>query len=54
MKGTKTKSGEHTVTQQPQAREALLSQQAYTKKFNEIVFHDPRHNKSWKDNQVIR
>lgn len=54
LKGTKTKSGERTVTLQPQARDALLSQRTYTEKLKEAVFHNPRHNKPWKDDQAIR
>ncbi|MER0215700.1 MAG: site-specific integrase [Nitrosomonas sp.] len=54
LKGTKTKSGERTVTLQPQAREALLSQKNYTEKQKETVFHNPRHDKPWKDDQAIR
>ncbi len=38
LKGTKTKSGLREVTLQPQAREALLSQQVFTGEQNEIVF----------------
>jgi len=54
LKGTKTKSGERTITLQTRAREALLSQQTYTGKLKETVFHNPRHNKPWKDDQAIR
>lgn len=54
LKGTKTKSGERTIILQPQAREALLSQQTYTEKLKETVFHNPRHNKPWEDDQAIR
>lgn len=54
LKGTKTKSGERTITLQPQAREALLSQQTYTEKLKTTVFHNPRYNKPWKDDQAIR
>ncbi|WP_245812972.1 tyrosine-type recombinase/integrase [Nitrosomonas cryotolerans] len=32
----------------------MLSQQTYTEEYNEIVFHDPRTNKPWKDDQPIR
>ncbi len=38
----------------PQAREALLNQQTYTETFKETIFHNPRHNKPWKDDQAIR
>lgn len=54
LKGTKTKSGKREVTLQPQAREALLNQQTYSKRLNENVFHDPRTGKAWKDDQPIR
>ncbi len=54
LKGTKTKSGLREVTLQPQAREALLNQQTYTEKQNEIVFHNSRTNKPWKNDQPIR
>lgn len=39
---------------QPQAREALLSQQTYTSKNGEIVFHDSRTGEPWKNDQAIR
>ncbi len=39
---------------QPQAREALLDQLSYTEKLKETVFHNPRHNQPWKDDQAIR
>jgi len=39
---------------QPQAREALLSQQTYTSKIGEIVFHDSRTGEPWKNDQAIR
>jgi integrase len=54
LKGTKTKSGTREVTLQPQAREALLNQQTYTKNLNDIVFHDSRNNVPWKNDQAIR
>jgi integrase len=54
LKGTKTKSGLRVVTLQPQAREALISQQSFTGKQNNSVFHDPRTNQPWKDDQAIR
>ena len=41
LKVTKTKSGKREVVLQPQAREALLHQQAFTKNQNETVFQDP-------------
>lgn len=54
LKGTKTKSGSREITLQPQAREALLNQQSFTGKQNNCVFHDPRTNQPWKDDQAIR
>lgn len=54
LKGTKTKSGERTITLQPQAREALINQQTYTETLKETVFHNPRYHKPWKDDQAIR
>ncbi len=53
-KDKKTKSGKREVTLQPQAREALLNQQTYIGKLNETIFHDPRTDKPWKDDQPIR
>lgn len=54
LKGTKTKSGERTITLQPRAREALLNQQTATKTPEDTVFDDPRYNQPWKDDQAIR
>lgn len=54
LKETKTKSGKREVTLQPQANEALLDQQAYTKQQNETVFHDPDTNQPWRNDQPIR
>lgn len=54
LKSTKTKSGTREVTLQPRAREALLSQQTYTGKLNDIVFYDSRTNSPWKNDQAIR
>lgn len=54
LKDTKTKSGKREVTLQPQAREALLNQQAFTGKQNEVVFHDPYTNQPWTNDQPIR
>ena len=54
LKDTKTKSGKREVTLQPQAKEALLHQQAYTKQKNETVFHDPYTNLPWRNDQPIR
>lgn len=53
LKDTKTKSGKREVTLQPQAREALLNQQAFTKKQNETVFHDPDTHQPWRNDQPI-
>jgi integrase len=54
LKDTKTKSGKQEVTLQPQAREALLSEQAFTTKQNETVFHDPDTHQPWRNDQPIR
>lgn len=54
LKETKTKSGKREVTLQPQAREALLNQKAFTKKQNETVFHDPDTSQPWRNDQPIR
>ncbi|MDV6345010.1 hypothetical protein [Nitrosomonas sp. Is37] len=54
IKSTKTKSGTRKVTLQPQARETLLSQQTYTGKLNDVVFHDSHTNSSWKNDQAFR
>lgn len=54
LKDTKTKSGKREVTLQPQAREALLNQHAFTGKQNEVVFYDPHINQPWRNDQPIR
>ena len=54
LKETKTKSGKREVTLQPQAKEALLNQLNFTGKLNETVFHDPRTQKPWENDQPIR
>ncbi len=54
LKDTKTKSGKREVVLQPQARESLLNQQAFTGKQNETVFHNPHTNQPWKNDQPIR
>lgn len=54
LKQTKTKSGKREVMLQPQAREALLNQQIFTKQQNDIVFLDPYTNQSWTNDQPIR
>lgn len=54
LKDTKTKSGKREVTLQPQAKEALLNQHAFTGKQNEVVFHDPDTNQPWRNDQPIR
>ncbi len=54
IKGTKTSSGTREIMLQPQAKEALTNQYAYTGKISEIVFHDSRNNQSWKNDQTIR
>lgn len=42
------------LVNKPQARKALLSQQILTGKQNNCVFHDPRSNQPWKDDQAMR
>ncbi|MBL8496776.1 site-specific integrase [Nitrosomonas sp. JL21] len=54
FKTTKTKSGKREVTLQPQAKEALLTQQTFTRTQNQTVFHDPDTNQPWRDDQPIR
>ncbi|MBP9101188.1 MAG: site-specific integrase, partial [Nitrosomonas sp.] len=54
LKDTKTKSGKREVTLQPQAKEALLNQQTFTKQQNENVFHDPDTHQPWRNDQPIR
>lgn len=54
LKGTKTASGSREVTLQPQAREALLSQCAYTAQLDGWVFNDSRTGEPWKNDQSIR
>ena len=53
LKGTKTSAGTREVALQSQAKEALLSQQTHTGKIGEIVFHDSRTEKPWKNDQAI-
>lgn len=54
IKGTKTNAGTREVILQPQAREALLNQQAYTGTIDEMAFHDSRTDQPWKNDQAIR
>lgn len=54
IKGTKTNAGTREVELQPQAKEALLSQQTHSGKIGEIVFHDSRAGEPWKNDQAIR
>lgn len=54
LKTTKTKSGKREVTLQPQAMEALLNQQTFTRTQNQTVFHDPDTSQPWQDDQPIR
>lgn len=54
IKGTKTRAGSRTVSLQAQAKQALLSQFAYTGSLNEVIFHDSRKNQPWKNDQGIR
>lgn len=54
LKTTKTKSGKREVTLQPQAKEALLNQQTFTRTQNQTVFHDPDTSQPWRDDQPIR
>jgi len=54
LKGTKTSAGTREVMLQPQAKQALLNQQAHTGKSNEIIFHDSRTSEPWKNDQAIR
>ncbi|MDE2389526.1 MAG: tyrosine-type recombinase/integrase [Betaproteobacteria bacterium] len=54
LKDTKTKSGKRKVTLQPQARDALLNQQTFTKQKNETALHDPDTHQSWRNDQPIR
>ena len=54
LKDTKTKSGKREVTLQPQAKEALLNQQTFTKQQNGTVFHDPDTHQPWRNDQPIR
>ncbi len=53
-KTTKTKSGNRTIKLLSGAREALASQTGYTKNVSEYIFHDPRKNQPWKNDQAIR
>jgi integrase len=54
LKGTKTSSGTREVMLQIHAKEALVSQYRYTSKLSEIIFHDSRIGKPWKNDQAIR
>lgn len=54
VKCTKTSSGSRTVELQPEAREALLNQFAFTGQFGETIFHDSRTGQPWKSDQPIR
>lgn len=54
LKCTKTTSGTREVTLQPQAKEALQNQHAYTGETGDIVFYDSRTNQPWKSDQAIR
>ena len=54
LKGTKTSAGYRTVTLQPEAKQALLNQLAYTGTLQDVVFHDSRKNCPWKGDQVLR
>lgn len=54
LKTTKTSAGIRDLMLQPQAKEALLSQQAHTGKQGETVFHDSRNSEPWKNDQAIR
>jgi len=52
-KTTKTVSGQRTVELHPESLAALKSQLRYTRR-QERVFHDPKTDKPWKGDQVIR
>ena len=54
LKGTKTRAGVREVTLQPQAKEALINQQAHIGDKDETVFHDLRTGEPWKNDQAIR
>lgn len=53
-KQTKTRSGMRDLILQPEAIRAIKSQHEFTQKHGEFVFHDPLHNRRWKDDQCIR
>jgi len=53
-KSTKTSSGLRTVDLLPDAKAALTGQKQHTEQTSEFVFHDPRSNSRWKDDQAIR
>jgi integrase len=54
LKSTKTIAGFREVTLEPQAKQALLSQQVFTGKIGDTVFHDSRIRGPWKNDQAIR
>lgn len=54
IKGTKTSAGSREVILQPQAKEAILNQHAYTRKFDKIVFHNSQTGNPWENDQAIR
>ena len=54
IKGTKTTSGERKITLEPQALQALLTQQDITKSKEGFIFLDPKTNQCWKTDQPIR
>lgn len=53
IKETKTSAGTRTVELNYQSREALLSQKSYAEG-SERVFHDPKTERPWKNDQIIR
>ncbi|MCW9016106.1 MAG: site-specific integrase, partial [Kangiellaceae bacterium] len=53
-KSPKTKAGKRTIKLLSQAMEAIKSQEDFTKSQSEYVFHDPRKNEPWKNDQAIR
>lgn len=54
VKTTKTKSGKRTIELTDQALEALQRQALFTQHLNEWVFHDPKTNKRWKNENPMR
>ena len=54
QKITKTKSSNRTLELTPQAEEALKSQIQFTKELGHWVFHDPKHNNRWKNENPMR